>query len=100
MSFEATQHFVLLSFHIVAVYNPGSNVRRILIKFPDQHVDLHDFGKSFAIEDGKLLPDNNGAERAIRPIALWRNNSYLPAMNMAPKEALFFSLWRPANSII
>jgi transposase len=45
------------------------------------------------VEDGKLLPDNNGAERAIRPIALWRNNSLFAGNeNGAERAALFFSL--------
>jgi transposase len=45
------------------------------------------------VEDGKLLPDNNGAERAIRPIALWRNNSLFAGNEHgAERAALFFSL--------
>jgi transposase len=45
------------------------------------------------VEDGRLLPDNNGAERAIRPIALWRNNSVFAGNEHgAERAALFFSL--------
>lgn len=45
------------------------------------------------LEDGKLLPDNNGAERAIRPVTLYRKNSLFAGNeNGAARAALFFSL--------
>jgi hypothetical protein len=44
------------------------------------------------LKTGKILPDNNGAERAIRPIALWRNNSLFAGNEHgAERAALFFS---------
>ena len=45
------------------------------------------------LEDGKLLPDNNGAERAIRPVTLYRKNSLFAGNEHgAQRAALFFSL--------
>jgi len=45
------------------------------------------------LEDGKLLPDNNGAERAIRAVTLYRKNSLFAGNeNGAGRAALFFSL--------
>ena len=45
------------------------------------------------LEDGKLLPDNNGAERTIRPVTLYRKNSLFAGNeNGAGRAALFFSL--------
>ena len=45
------------------------------------------------LEDGKFLPDNNGAERAIRPVTLYRKNSMFAGNeNGAKRAALFFSL--------
>ncbi len=45
------------------------------------------------VEDGKILPDNNGAERAIRPVTLYRKNSLFAGNeNGARRAALFFSL--------
>jgi transposase len=43
--------------------------------------------------EGKLLPDNNGAERAIRPVTLYRKNSLFAGNEHgAHRAALFFSL--------
>ena len=43
--------------------------------------------------DGKLLPDNNGAERAIRPVTLYRKNALFAGNEHgAERAALFFSL--------
>jgi len=43
--------------------------------------------------DGKLQPDNNGAERAIRPVTLYRKNSLFAGNEHgAQRAALFFSL--------
>jgi len=45
------------------------------------------------VEDGKLLPDNNGVERAIRPVTLYRKNSLFAGNEHgAERAALFFSL--------
>jgi transposase len=45
------------------------------------------------LHDGKLLPDNNGAERAIRPVTLYRKNSLFAGNEHgARRAALFFSL--------
>jgi transposase len=45
------------------------------------------------LEDGKFLPDNNGAERAIRPVTLYRKNSLFAGNEKgAQRAALFFSL--------
>jgi len=45
------------------------------------------------LQDGKLLPDNNGAERAIRPVTLYRKNSLFAGNEHgAQRAALFFSL--------
>jgi transposase len=45
------------------------------------------------LKDGKLLPDNNGAERAIRPVTLYRKNSLFAGNEHgADRAALFFSL--------
>lgn len=45
------------------------------------------------LHDGKLLPDNNGAERAIRPVTLYRKNSLFAGNEHgACRAALFFSL--------
>lgn len=45
------------------------------------------------LEDAKLLVDNNGAERAIRPVTLYRKNSLFAGNeNGAQRAALFFSL--------
>ena len=45
------------------------------------------------LEDGKILVDNNGAERAIRPVTLYRKNSMFAGNeNGAQRAALFFSL--------
>lgn len=45
------------------------------------------------LQDGKLQPDNNGAERAIRPVTLYRKNSLFAGNeNGAHRAALFFSL--------
>ena len=47
----------------------------------------------YYLEDGKLLPDNNGAERAIRPVTLYRKNSLFAGNEHgAQRAALFFSL--------
>jgi hypothetical protein len=46
-----------------------------------------------SIEDGKLLPDNNGVERAIRPVTLYRKNSLFAGnQHGAERAALYFSL--------
>lgn len=43
--------------------------------------------------EGKLLPDNNGAERAIRPVTLYRKNSLFAGNEHgAHRAALYFSL--------
>jgi len=43
--------------------------------------------------DGKLQPDNNGCERAIRPVTLYRKNSLFAGNEHgAQRAALFFSL--------
>jgi transposase len=48
---------------------------------------------SHYLEDGQLLPDNNGAERAIRPVTIYRKNSLFAGNeNGAKRAALFFSL--------
>lgn len=45
------------------------------------------------LQDGKLQPDNNGAERAIRPVTLYRKNSLFAGNEHgAHRAALFFSL--------
>ena len=45
------------------------------------------------LHDGKLLPDNNGAERTIRPETLYRKNSLFAGNEQgARRAALFFSL--------
>lgn len=45
------------------------------------------------LQDGKLQPDNNGCERAIRPVTLYRKNSLFAGNeNGAHRAALFFSL--------
>lgn len=45
------------------------------------------------LHDGRLLPDNNGVERAIRPVTLYRKNSLFAGNeNGARRAALFFSL--------
>jgi hypothetical protein len=49
---------------------------------------------SFTVKnEGKLLPDNNGAERAIRPVTLYRKNSLFAGNEHgAHTAALFFNL--------
>jgi transposase len=45
------------------------------------------------LQDGKLQPDNNGCERAIRPVTLYRKNSLFAGNEHgAQRAALFFSL--------
>ena len=45
------------------------------------------------VEDGSLLPDNNGVERAIRPVTLYRKNSLFAGnQHGAERAALYFSL--------
>lgn len=45
------------------------------------------------LTDAKILVDNNGAERAIRPVTLYRKNSLFAGNeNGARRAALFFSL--------
>jgi len=45
------------------------------------------------LHDAKLQPDNNGAERAIRPVTLYRKNSLFAGNEHgARRAALFFSL--------
>ncbi|HEY8388003.1 MAG TPA: transposase, partial [Parasegetibacter sp.] len=44
-------------------------------------------------EDGRLLPDNNPIERAIRPVTLYRKNSLFAGNEHgAERAALFFTL--------
>jgi transposase len=51
--------------------------------------------------EGKLLPDNNGAERAIRPVTLYRKNSLFAGNEHgAHRAALFFSLLETCSLII
>jgi transposase len=50
------------------------------------------------LQDGKLLVDNNGAERAIRPVTLYRKNSLFAGNEHgAHRAALFFSLLETCN---
>lgn len=52
------------------------------------------------VEDGSLLPDNNGVERAIRPVTLYRKNSLFAGnQHGAERAALTFLYWRAANCI-
>ncbi|MBO9571253.1 MAG: IS66 family transposase [Chitinophagaceae bacterium] len=45
------------------------------------------------VNDGKILPDNNGVERAIRPVTQYRRNSLFAGNEHgAERAALFFSL--------
>ena len=45
------------------------------------------------VNDGRILPDNNGVERAIRPVTLYRRNSLFAGNEHgAQRAALFLSL--------
>lgn len=50
------------------------------------------------IEDGRLKPDNNRAENAIRPFVLGRNWLFAGAPNGAHASAAFFSLIETAKA--
>lgn len=80
-------------------------IKAWLLKHQDQHVPGTPMAKAIVYalnqweklrlftEDGKIDPDNNSAERAIRPVTLFRKNSLFASNEHGgERAALFYSL--------